>query len=391
MQRTSITAIALAFVFVACSDDTGFLFPVGDGGLPVADVGGGDAGTTDAGATDTGSTADVPPGTDGGHPGADSGVDTGRPAPDAGTDTSVPTSPLVDPDCIDGRYAESLPPAGADISALISGYSSEGYREWILDILDARYPIGAYLVRGGLEQRDIGDCIDLFVGDRSSARGLISQIGTVVHECGHFFDIGRGGFSEDTYVVTDTLAISCRGGDTTDRGGETFARSLINGDDRAALRRPCGGGWGSGCDSYADIYLDGDPFDGTFDGGDQGFNSLVEEAYQYVNSLATGYALNDQMSGGSVSERDGILTFLWWLERYLRYARVEFPDAHAYIIGDACWREAILTLWGRAWIYLEATASMDSLEIDGDAILALVEEPELLQEIERVREAEGCR
>ena len=44
-------------------------------------------------------------------------------------------------------------------------------------------------------------------------------------------------------------------------------------------------------DNYANVYLDGDPDDDEFDGGDQGFNSLLEETLQYVNSLATGYAI----------------------------------------------------------------------------------------------------
>ena len=144
-----------------------------------------------------------------------------------------------------------------------------------------------------------------------------------------------------------------------------------------------------GCDFYADVYLDGDPDDGNFDGGDQGFNSVIEEATQYVNSLATGYAFRDRYSR-AVSERDGLLTFLWYIGRYLHMARTQYPDAHAFILGDACYREAILSVWGRAWIYLDATENERNLGIDDAELMQLVLDDAILAEIQRVRDAHGC-
>ena len=52
---------------------------------------------------------------------------------------------------------------------------------------------------------------------------------------------------------------------------------------------------GSNCDFYASTYLGGDPNDGNFDSGDQGFGMLHEETVQYVNSLATAYAFQDNL------------------------------------------------------------------------------------------------
>ena len=96
--------------------------------------------------------------------------------------------------------------------------------------------------------------------------------------------------------------------------GAAEPRAQSDRDDRYAdLRPPCGG---EDCDTYANIYLNGDPDDQNFDSGDQGFNMLMEEAFQYVNSLATNYALNERYQG-SISGRDGILTTLWWVQRYL--------------------------------------------------------------------------
>ena len=293
----------------------------------------------------------------------------------------------VDPECVDGQYDEPLPSPEADLDGLLAAYEPGDVKAWIASVLDARYPIGAYLVRGGLMHTDIGDCVDIFLAPNDDPDAIIAQLSTLVHECGHFLDLGESTFTEATDVFNDEIRFACAEGDTTDRGGRTFARSRINGDAFAALRPACRGGFD--CDSYGGVYLDGDPDDEQFQGGDQGFSSLLEETVQYVNSLATGYAFADRF-GGSVSERDGILTFLWYLGRYLKLAREDYPDAYELLTGDTCWREAILTTWGRAFRYLELTAGDDRLGIDDDAILALVRDPRILGEIQRVRDAQGC-
>ena len=290
--------------------------------------------------------------------------------------------------CIDETYTEMLPLATAPIDDLVAGYSGD-YQTFVNEVLERRYPLGAHIVRGGrMSEVFPQDCVETFLGGATgSASQVIDQLGTVVHECGHFYDLDLGGFSSDVYAIRQDLVISCSMGDASDRGGQTFARSRLNGDDQAAQRPPCGGGSG-GCDSYADVYLDGNPDDAEFQGGDQGFNMVIEEASQYVNSLATAYAYSDRLPPfGGTSARDGILTFLWYIERYLRLARTSYPSAYSFLLGDACWREAILTIWGRAWLYLDVTEGIASLGIEDDAILALVNDPELLAEIDAVRSA----
>lgn len=117
---------------------------------------------------------------------------------------------------------------------------------------------------------------------------------------------------------------------------------------------------------------------------------MLEETTQYINSLATGYVFRDQIRG-SRSERDGILAFLWYVERYLYRARTMHPDAYAFIRDSACWREAILTVWGRAWLYLQHTDAMRPLEIYAPTFMTAVRNPVLLAEIQRIRDAHGCR
>jgi hypothetical protein len=314
---------------------------------------------------------------DGGTTTTDAGPrpDGAMPDPDSGT---IVPGEFVDPGCVDGMYTETLPNPGASIADLLSSFNPSSPRPFVDGVLSRRYPIGQHIVQRGLENTAFGDCVMLFIGSPSSGQDAARQLSTVVHECGHFADLGMG--FGDSYLIRNDLTVMCMGGDAESRGGNTFERSRINGDDQASMRPD---------DFYRDVYLDGDPDNGTFEGGDQGFNSVMEEAVQYVNSLATGYAFNDQYVF-TVSERDGILTFLWYIERYLRFARMNFPDAYAFISGNACWRNLILTVWGRAWLFLEATEDIPNLGISDDAIFSLVTSPTLLEEIQRIRDAHGC-
>jgi hypothetical protein len=190
--------------------------------------------------------------------------------------------------------------------------------------------------------------------------------------------------------MTQNLTLSCKGGNSTQQGGSTFARSLMLNDKFSVAHPPCKGGSFQGCDSYASLYLDGDPNNSQFEGGDQGFSMLLEEVVQYINSLATSYAFS---SGGgnffASSDRDGILNFLWFLERYLYMARTQYPQAYS-MLTSTCWRRAILTVWGRAWLYLELTKGINKLGIQDGKILELVRTPELLEEIQKLRDLEGC-
>jgi hypothetical protein len=324
--------------------------------------------------------------------GADAALDSGADSvPDAAPDLGPPEPLVVDPNCVDGEFTETLPNPSADLTALKAAYSPADPQSFVLAALDARYPTGASIVRKGLAAEGaggFGNCIGVFINAKQSAQVVIPQLSTFVHECGHFADLAEsfGG----TFIFNENVVSRCQGGSSQGGVLQTFPRSLINGDAYAALRPPCGGGASSGCDFYADVYLDGDPTNATFEGGDQGFDSVIEETTQYVGSLATGYAFADHYAG-KTSERDGILTFLWYVERYLRMARLEFPATHAALLSDACWRRAILRAWGRAYLYLDATDGVAQLGLDDATLLVLVEDPELLSEIQRVREAEGCQ
>ncbi len=293
--------------------------------------------------------------------------------------------------CLDGSLDEAGPTPAASIEALVNGYDKSQALQLVVEVLGLRYPTGRFLVEEGIAKGQ-QNCFELFLpaSQRGSAKQVLDRLEVLVHECGHLYDLAKGGFAGAHYHIADGVTRTCKGG-SSQFGGKTFARSLLQGDAYAALRPDCAKGKGShGCDSYAKIYLSGDPSDQKFESGDQGFDMLHEETVQYVHSLATQMGMSDRVIGAT-SARDGILTFLWYTERYLRMARLEHPDVYTLLSTDACWREAILLTWGRAWRFLAMTADEAKLGIDDDALLTLVEDPELLQEIELLRVAAGCK
>jgi hypothetical protein len=219
MTRTPVFALALTALSLAACDDR-----------PSAD--------------DTGPRPDayVPPGVDAS---LDAAMVSSVDAPTVG-----PTSPLVDPMCVDGMYREALPDRTASIDDLVAGYTSADALTFVQGVLERRYPHGWTLVREG--QTGFIDCVMTFLSDRSSAEAVLQSLGTVVHECGHVYDLELSSGPNNVYAIRADLMMTAAGGDATERGGMTFARSLLQGDAYQAMRPPCMPGQFRGCDGYAD-------------------------------------------------------------------------------------------------------------------------------------------
>ncbi|WP_169927568.1 hypothetical protein [Labilithrix luteola] len=315
----------------------------------------------------------------GGCSSSDGGGSSEKPTSGAGTAGKV--------GCEGTAYTEALPTSD-DLSSLT--YSKTQAQQYMLDALAIRFPLGKYILEGGLSSTlpaQQGSCFDRFIDDTSSGPAVLKQASTIVHECGHFFDLDKGSGKTGAYVLRDDLEFACSDGDTTTRKGKTFARSLLRKDGYYASRPACVNKTAEGCDMYADTYLDGDPTDATFESGDQGFNSVLEEATQYVNSLASAYAFRDAYAGTRATERDGILTFLWYIERYLKIAHEQYPDAYE-VLSSECWRQAILSVWDRGWFYLNASNDVSALGIDDAALETLVSDAALVAEIDALRSME---
>lgn len=328
--------------------------------------------------------------TDPGDPAAPGGTGTDPSDPGSTGSSGTPAPMPTKPGCAQTMYTETLP-TSASLSSL--SFSSTQAQAYMLGALQLRYPLGKFITEGGISSplaAQQGNCVDRFLSDKSSADAVLRGATTAVHECGHLFDLGQAkGASGATYVLRTDLRFDCSDGDTTTRNGKTFARSLIRGDGYYAKRPACPANQASaGCDFYADTYLDGSATDAMFDSGDQGYNSVLEEATQYINSLATALAFKDAFAGSKSSDRDGILTFLWYIERYHLMARTKYPSAYTLLSGDACWRQATLSVWDRAWFYLDATKGMDELGLDDAALEMLVKDAALTGEIDALRKLE---
>ena len=302
-------------------------------------------------------------------------------------DASTGSSPLVDPMCVDGQYSEVLP-TGTESLADIT-FTPNDLKTYAQNILARRYPVGRFILDGCLAAGHTDqECVNqwLFGAELTSAPDFQQGLSTVVHEGGHMFDLGSGGSGFGYYHYTQDFFLSCTGGDTVARGGMTFARSEIHDDAYQSEVPACAQFGDQNCDNYAFIYLDATQGLGP----SQGFSSVLEEATQYVNSLAVAWAFHDAYTQGGSSQRDGISAFLWYVERYLHKARLDHPDAYNFILNNECFRRAILTVWGRAWLYLEATAHSPELEIQAPMFEASLMRAELLDEIQRIRAAQGC-
>lgn len=89
--------------------------------------------------------------------------------------------------------------------------------------------------------------------------------------------------------------------------------------------------------------------------------------------------------------RDGVHTFNWYVARYLRAIRLDHPTYYDRLVGDSCWRRLTLAVWGRSERYLELTRGLDGLGSQDNVLLAeLRDDPTLVQEIERLRQQDGC-
>ncbi len=287
-----------------------------------------------------------------------------------------------------GTFGEVLPLTEAPVQDL---RFSGNVATFVDDALTRRAPFGLELVQGARRESPQSDCPTAFTGTAASAPEIFHVLDVAVHECGHVYDLELSRGSGNVYVLNSELRYECDRGDTTSRSGDTFARSRILTDGLQPQLPPCTERSQRLCDRYASTYLDGDPDDGRFQGGDQGYNMLLEEAVQYVNSIAIAWAFADQRPRFvSVSARDGILTFFWYIERYLRLARSEYPQAYARIAEDDCWRNLTLAVWARGWTFLRLAREAAGLGIDAESLEALVTQPELLAEIERLRPFEDC-
>ena len=291
-------------------------------------------------------------------------------------DAPAATAPEAAPPSPPARGGATDLRPDADITGPIERYRADRPHDFLLAVLKARYPTGNAIMEG------MGAaCTEQYVTaeHRASAEAVLARLEVTVHECGHAFD-HRG---KQGYFITEAVTFACPGG-AHFGANQSFARRELVGDAFAPRRAACAGPARADCDMYSDIYLAAKTA-----GSEQGYSSVLEETVQYLHSLKTAYAFADQLKpGAKVSARDGLLTFLWYLERYLQLARLKHPSVYAFLAADACWRDATRTVWDRAWNLLALTRTNEQLGLNDAAIEPLVRDPALAREVERFVRAE---
>lgn len=263
------------------------------------------------------------------------------------------------------------PPAGADpnawveqdwcaslgdLSAVADAHDASRLRETLEDLSAIRYPPAL----GFIDAQTDAELARWFFSGTSTFDGVMDGYEVAVHEGAHIWGFGEFSFDSYSYrVIDDTLVIETAYLDN-------FPRSEI------LARHPY-----PDSDFYADTYLTGSS-------GNQGFNTVLDEFNAYAHSLASRFCTRDYIPG-STSARDGILTFMLYVELYLKTAREDHPDDYDEILADPAHTEAILAIWDRATHWLNRSEGMTELGIDDAMIAEHVYDPVNFEEIERLR------
>lgn len=249
--------------------------------------------------------------------------------------------------------ADPLP----DLSALAAAYPGSGLRTAVHGIAVSRYPIAVAFIDGQTDMQ-----LNTWYSRGSSTfADVLDGFETAAHEGAHIWDYSNSPGGMHSYRIREDLTISTR-------DLMNYARSEI-------LTRHVS----PSTDFYADTYLSG--FSGT-----QGFNNLLDEYNAYTHSLAAKYCTRDSLPrGGRTSARDGILTMMYYVELYLKGARLDHPDDYAEIMADPQHANLILTIWARAEFYLALTASHTELGINDSTIHGWTYAPDNVAEIDMLR------
>ncbi len=244
-----------------------------------------------------------------------------------------------------------------DLSDLDAAYDGSNLRETLEEVSARRYPPAL----GFLDAQDDGDLNTWFGGSNGNFGQVMDRYEVAVHEGSHIWGFDQFSFTSYSYRVVDDSHIV-----ETEYLDNFFRSEILDRHPDAAS------------DFYANTYLTGNS-------GAQGFNTLLDEYNAYAHSLASRYCIRDQFAGSSTSARDGILTFMWYVETYLKIAREDHPDDYDEILADQGHVDLILDVWDRAEYWLEITDGDDSLGIDDDEIAELTYDPDNLAEIDRLR------
>ncbi len=187
------------------------------------------------------------------------------------------------------------------------------------------------------------------------------NVGGAIHESVHMLDFERSTPGSQAFVLAEGEVL-------TAPRRRRFPRSEILTYIPRADR-----------DLYVGDYLT-DP-----EGSTQGLESLLLELNAYTQGAATDARIAGKFPPGfSLASRDGIVTFLIYVELYVRRAREAHPEQWLQMTRDPALLESMQRLWSRAEAVLSRSAGDVRLGHNDRDLLRICYATENISEMERL-------
>ncbi|HUV07957.1 MAG TPA: hypothetical protein VMX75_09525, partial [Spirochaetia bacterium] len=222
-------------------------------------------------------------------------------------------------------------------------------------VLEENDPVGAEVYRRTGRKWFIQwiQCMDLPV-----------ELGAAVHESVHYLSFqSRNSFSSYAFFLPSTAYTS------------VTRHNLYSRSEVGAYLQP------EERDDYYEIYLTGK-------GGAQDFLVLLDEVNAYTFSLISATNLQ-KFFDGTINSRDGLATFMLYLELYLHHGRTKVEGDYRKIKNNPEYLKLIKTLWENAENALIESAPYSHLAVDDEPKWRRVYEEANLNELKLLYEGTG--
>ena len=270
----------------------------------------------------------------------------------AATGSTAPAGGYGGVSCV-APYTEELTPPG-DLKPIKAAYTAAGAVNAAAEVLALRYAHGRYIVAHPKVNGDLAPWLET-----GTWKDFVQSLSTGVHEVNHQLGFALSDFTTYAYVVREDAQFDVPMVGTYDRSA---IAEYLNADDQARSQ-------------YFATYFTGQM-------GAQGFETLLDELNAYIHTTFTDLGVIDQMPKGlSISSRDGVVSFLYFTELYLRHGREKEKATWEKMRATPQLVALIRLLWARANFILEKTAANPQLGLDDAYWLALALAPENVAEL----------
>jgi hypothetical protein len=282
--------------------------------------------------------------------GAAGGGGTPIPVADAGfvggggNDDMSPRNGNVDggPPPVAPCYSEDFSP-GVSLADLRAAYAPQAWKADVLESLKRRIVGGHALIQSEQDDSQLASFVDT-----SSFDGLMSSLMMVCNGETSIYDYAHASPTAFAYFLRADLTLQ-------PAIVATFPRSEI-----------------------AQYITDNatSAYDGALLGqqGSEDITAVADDLTAFTNGLGCIAAVTDQIGSG-ISARDGMAASVYYLELYLKRARLAHAPAYAALQASADWQKVVRYAWARAAFWRKVAASSPQLGVADAPIWAHVDDP----------------